>query len=88
MSIVIDDDIKFTIKWACKNLPYIDFDDGVNVSNRIFLSKASLVAIIKEMQGFVDFYADEFSPKKINEKMFDEDYNPEFDSLRPPSEYK
>lgn len=63
---------EFRIKWACTNLPYIDFDDGVNVSNRIFLKKSDVVAIINAMQEFVAFYHDEFSADRINEDTYDQ----------------
>jgi hypothetical protein len=63
----------FTIKWACTNLPYIDFDDGKNVSNRIFLNKQDVVTIIKEMQSFVDFYTEDFSAGRVNEMFRYED---------------
>jgi phosphoribulokinase len=70
MSILLaDGNRRFTIKWTCQNLPYIDFADEAvpeNLSNRIYLRKADVVSIIKEMQEFVDFYAEDFSAENIN----------------------
>jgi len=69
MSILLSDGDRFTIKWTCHNLPYIDFADEAvpeNISNRIYLRKADIVAIIKEMQEFVDYYAEDFSAENVN----------------------
>lgn len=67
-------DREFRIKWACTNMPYIDFanvDGDDKISNRIFLTKNDVVTIIKEMQEFVDFYKQEFSPSRIDQTNYD-----------------
>jgi hypothetical protein len=73
MSVKLTRGDTFTIKWAAANLPYIDFDDGVNVSNRIFLNKEDVVTIIKEMKEFVDYYATDFTEDNVGIRFRSED---------------
>lgn len=65
MTTLLSNGTSFNVKWACANLPFIDFGNNVAKSTRIFLTKTDIVKIIDELQEFVAFYSDDFSPDQI-----------------------
>jgi hypothetical protein len=66
----LSDGVEFRIKWAAAHVPYIDFYTPGTPdasSNRIFLRKVDVKAIRKELNSFMKFYAEDFTPETINE---------------------
>jgi hypothetical protein len=57
----LSDDVDFRIKWLGPNTPYIEFGDV-----RIYLSKADVKKVRKELNDFITFYSESFTKENIN----------------------
>jgi len=53
--------VEFRIKWAAPNVPYIEFGD-----NRIYLRKVDIKAIRQELNDFMTYYKEDFTPDTIH----------------------
>ena len=51
------------VKWAGPNTPVVIVDRN---DQRLYITKAELVAMVEEIQDFIDYYQSDFSSGRIN----------------------